>query len=125
MPNLILLFSHRLTEEQTLDAIKSLGIENVLEMPDELKMKWSNIPADIDQPDILPFTGWLDEVSEPGDYLMIQGDYFMTFHLVLWAKQHCRIPVYSTTKRVSVEKQDESSQVVKTSVFKHVIFRKY
>lgn len=35
------------------------------------------------------------------------------------------VPVYATTKRVSIEKKNEKNKVEKTLVFEHVRFRKY
>ncbi|MDD2650442.1 MAG: CRISPR-associated protein Csx20 [Candidatus Cloacimonadales bacterium] len=126
MPNLVLLFSHQLSRDQIADAEKSMLINEYIMMPNELKELWANVSPEVEKPNIKPFTSWLESITKEGDYILIQGDYYMTYHMVQWAFHNNRIPVYATTKRETIIKQVEATnEVIKTSVFKHVIFRKY
>ncbi len=124
--NMFLIFSHKLTLEQRENA-KALGVDRFVEMPDELKMLWSNIPPALPYLfDYLePFRLWLQNNGNRGDYALIQGDSGAVFLMVNYAFSLGIIPVYATAKRVLVE-EIEGDNVVKTSrIFRHVMFRLY
>ena len=126
MKKLFLLFSHTLTTEQIVDAKKSFGVEEFVELPLELQMLWSNVPSELEEvSDYLePLNVYLEEQSSRGDVVLIQGDFGATYHMVNAVKSLGLKAVHATTKRDVVEKTIED-KVVKTSVFKHVRFRVY
>jgi hypothetical protein len=45
---MFLLFNHTITDAQIIDARKSLGVEKVIEMPNDLKVIWANIPPELE-----------------------------------------------------------------------------
>lgn len=125
MKKLYLLFSHKLTPEQIEDAKKNLGVDDFVYMPAILQEKWSNVPAEMEDLSeyAKDFIKFLDSAKE-GDYVLIQGDFGLTYKLVNHAKSKKLIPVYATTKRVSKE-INSGNKVLKVSEFDHVRFRKY
>jgi hypothetical protein len=125
MKKLLLLFSHSLTDAQKKDA-KNMGVADFVTLPDKLQYLWSNVPSEMD--DIKeyakPFCEFIDTHANEGDFVLIQGDFGLTYNLVSYAKQKGLIPVYSTTKRKAKE-IIKNGKVSKISEFKHVRFRKY
>ncbi|NPA87284.1 MAG: hypothetical protein GXO01_01130 [Epsilonproteobacteria bacterium] len=125
MKKLYLLFSHKLTPEQIEDAKKNLGVEDIVYMPSNLQEKWSNVPAEMEElgeysKDFMKFL----DTAKAGDYVLIQGDFGLTYKLVNFTKSKNLIPIYATTKRVSKE-VNSGNKVLKVSEFDHVRFRKY
>lgn len=127
MPTLHLLFSHTLTEEQKKDAQKNLGIETFVSLPDELQKQFSAVPPDLKnlKAYLKPFKKWIAKKVKKGDYLLIQGDFGVTYKLVRFAKKQNAIPVYATTERKSVDEKQADGSIVTKRVFKHCLFRKY
>jgi len=125
MKKLYLLFSHKLTPEQIEDAKKNLGVDDFVYMPAILQEKWSNVPAEMEElgeysKDFMKFL----DTAKAGDYVLIQGDFGLTYELVNYAKGKNLIPVYATTKRYSKE-VNSGNKIFKLSKFDHVRFRKY
>jgi len=73
-----------------------------------------------------PFTQWLAERAGPTDYVLLQGDFGLTFHLVTWCLRtgHGQ-PVYATTARVHTETRQPDGSVLVQKTFRHARFRKY
>jgi len=123
---LFLVFSHSLTQKQEEDAKKSLKVDEFVSLPQELQKIFSNIPPeekDISKY-IFPIKEFLKKESQKGDYVLIQGDFGAVVDLVNFSKSIGLIPIYSTTKRESIEKIIDN-KVIKQSVFKHILFRRY
>ena len=59
-------------------------------------------------------------VASGCDYAMIGGAPYLMARLDLWLMDSGIAPLYSFSQRVSVERMDDSGNVVKTNVFKHV-----
>jgi len=128
MKNLILLFSHTLTPEQIADAKSSLGVENFVSLPENLKNSWGNVPpeSDLDFAKYLqPITDFLAQETKANDIVLVQGDFGATFFVVQWCKTQGYIPVYATTERIAMEQTQADGSVVMQKVFKHKAFRKY
>lgn len=127
MSTLFLLFSHTLTPQQREEAVKSLKVSDICSMPKELLDKWSQISPRGEFPidEMEPFVQWLEAVSEPGDYVLIQGEFGAVFYMVNWCFSHERIPIYATTHRHHTEHRlpDEKVEIIKQ--FSHVNFRRY
>ena len=123
---MILLFSHKLTDEQIKDAKENLGISEFVYLPEDLQYKFSNVPPEIE--DIKEyskdFKEFLKNNAKKDDYVLVQGDFGVVFQIVEFCKENSLKAIYSTTKRVSKEKKIEG-KIVKISEFKHVRFRKY
>jgi len=126
MPDLYLMFSHKLTEEQKKDAYNNLKCDHIIPLPPPLQKIWSNIPPDEDIAVIIKkFKVHLDASASREDYILIQGDLGMVFSLVDWCLRKGMIPIYSTTKRTAAETHKESSTIKLVHIFKHVMFRRY
>lgn len=120
---MFLLFSHTLNETQKIDAKNSLGITEFVALPSNLQEKFSNVPPEISSLDEVakPFYEFLQKSAKKGDYVLIQGDFGLTFLLVNFCLKNGLIPNYATTKRDVL--MDENG--VKKTVFHHERFRKY
>jgi hypothetical protein len=119
-----LLFSHKLTDAQIEDA-KKLGVDEFVYLPEDLQRKFSNIPPELESVKkyAKDFEKFLEN-AKSGDYVLIQGDFGLTCHLVNFAKSKGLIPVYATTKRISKDIKKDG-KIIKMSEFKHIKFRRY
>jgi len=126
MPKMLLLFSHELTDQQIKDARKKLGINSFVDLPEELKDRWTKIPAGLPtiKEYLMPVIEWIKQYSEPNDYILIQGDFGATYYVIRYAFKNDLFPVYSTTKRISKESRNKDT-IITEKVFKHVRYRKY
>jgi len=117
-----LLFSHRLTEEQIVDAKKHLGITHFRALPDDLQRLFSAVPPELESLKTYaePFKTYLKQEASKGDVVLIQGDFGLCFLLANFCKQEELLPIYATTKRIVLEKDG-----IKISKFKHIRFRRY
>lgn len=129
MPNLFLLFSHYITDEQYKDARQFLGITDFVRLPDDLQQHFSNVPADLETIDeyLQPILDWIDEhCTDYNDYILIQGDFGATYFLVDYCKQmNYATPMYATTERKSVQEVQEDGSIKTQRIFKHKRFRLY
>jgi len=127
MPNLLVMFNHTFTLRQRENARAELGVENILEPPQELRHRWANIPPEAPslRPWLRPVCEWLTAQAQPGDYVLIQGDFGACYLLVHFAFTHDLIPVYATTERHAREEQLDDGRVRLEHTFEHVRFRRY
>ncbi len=127
MPTLYLLMNHKITEVQMADARRSLGVDRIVEMPQELAALWSQIPPDLDaiEPFLEPVRSWLAANASPGDYALIQGDFGACYLMVTFAFTRGLVPVYSTTTREAVENHHPDGTVELAHRFRHRLFRRY
>ena len=126
MPVLYLLFSHRLTDEQIQDAKEHLKIDKFFYLPKDLQYLFSNVPPELDDLSeyVRPFVEYLLQNAKAGDFVLVQGDFGLSYKLVEVAKALGLIPIYATTKRVAIEKNIDGKSV-KISEFRHIRFRRY
>ncbi len=124
---LIAVLNHEMTDDQTRDAYKSLRVNEIENIPVELKALWANIPPD--EPYIAHHLAkireWLFATASTGDYVLVQGDFGACFIIATFAIHEGLIPVYSTTSRVAEEAAQPDGSVALRHVFRHVMFRKY
>lgn len=122
---LFLLLSHSLTEHQVKQAREDLGITTINHLPSELAELWSSVPPELEslKQYLQPIFEWLKD-AEPGDYVLVQGDFGATYMVVDYCFSRGLIPVYATTKRLHREEQTEEG-VKMIKVFRHVRFRRY
>jgi hypothetical protein len=127
MKNMILLFSHKLSETQIKQAREIHNVENFISLPQELQTSWSNISPDLESiiPTIEPIKEFLGSVAKQGDFVLIQGDFGAVYTLVQFCKENNLTPLYATTKRRINESINQKGEEVKTSIFEHVRFREY
>ncbi len=127
MPTLYLLFSHSLTEEQKQDAQKNLGVDAFVSLPEELQQLFSNVPPNLKELKtyLKPIKKWMEKHIQPQDFVLIQGDFGVTYKLVRYCKKLEATAVYATTERKSVDETQADGSVVTKRVFKHCLFRVY
>jgi len=126
MRRMFLLFSHTLTKEQIEDAEVTLKVNEFVYLPKDLQEKFSNVPPNIE--DIVSyskiFISYLEKNLKKNDIVLIQGDFGVVYNIVEFCKRNGIIAVYSTTARVSKEKEVDG-KIIKVSEFRHIKFRKY
>ncbi len=127
MKKMLLIFNHTLGQDQREDAILSLGVKEFVEMPDQLKEIWEQIPADSETIEnlLIPIKGWLQKVARKGDVVLIQGDFGATWFMVSYAMAQEMVPIYSTTRRYAEEIPQKDGSLKSIHVFKHVLYRRY
>lgn len=126
MKKMILIFSHKLTEEQLNDAKESLKVKDFVYLPNDLQQLWSNIPPTLKTLDnyLEPLKKFILSNSKLDDIILIQGDFGGVYEMVNFSKKNNLIPVHSTTTRDSKETIIDG-KVTKISKFKHVMYRRY
>ncbi|WP_207669336.1 CRISPR-associated protein Csx20 [Fonticella tunisiensis] len=124
---MLLLFSHILTQDQKVDAIKKLNIDEFIYLPEELQNIWSNINpyGELEIDKLNKIKEFIKKNIDKGDYILIQGDFGAVYHMVNFAKKEGFVPVYSTTKRAHKESTLDDNTVESIKLFKHVCFRRY
>lgn len=122
MAKVFLLFSHRLLENQIEELKTKFSCEKVIYLPEDLQKLWSNLD-NIDD-NYLKFCKFLEENAEKNDYILIQGEWGLTYKMIRFCKKKLYIPIYSFSKRVAYEKI-EDNKIIKTSYFEHIEFREY
>lgn len=125
MKALLVLMSHKLTQEQINDISFNLNAE-IYYVDDYINTLWKNIPPELESLDeyLTPVKNYIRDNMKEGDYILIQGEPGAVYQIVKFSYDINLIPIYSTTKRISVEKEIDG-KVKKISVFKHIRFRKY
>ncbi|MBW2742311.1 MAG: hypothetical protein JRE64_26545 [Deltaproteobacteria bacterium] len=125
--SLFLIFNHDITPVQEIDACSSLGVQQIINMPPDLKELWRQIPPDLSKiSDYLnPVKDWLAGQARKNDHVLIQGDFGACFIMVNFAFETGLIPIYSTTQREAVEEHKEDGTVNLSHQFRHRIFRRY
>jgi len=123
---MLLVFSHQLTDAQQRQAKEKLGISRFVPLSPELLNKWSNVPPELDKLDdyLKDVLKWIDHNARGGDYVLVQGDYCATMIVVAHCLKRNLRPVYATTRRV-VNEEKEGDKVLTTREFEHVEFREY
>jgi len=127
MARLFIVFNHTLTKAQEEEAVRDLGVNEIVEPPGMLGGIWAQIPAETDSIKNLLTTlvAWLEKESVPGDFVLTQGDFGATYLLVERAFELGLQPIYSTTRREAIEKTLINGEVETIHLFKHVRFRHY
>ena len=124
---LFLFFSHALTQSLIEDAQQNLAVTEIRHLPEDLQERWSQVPPDLTNLKAFgkPLWEWLRQEASPKDYILIQGDFGMSYATVQFAFELGLQPIYATTRRESVEVQQADGSVRKTNRFAHVQFRPY
>ncbi|MDP8320849.1 MAG: CRISPR-associated protein Csx20 [Candidatus Stygibacter australis] len=121
-----LFFSHKLTTNQEEEIFGKLGCEKVVKLPEELLSQWSQIKPEGEITILLkPFLEYLKEETSEKDYVLVQGEFGVSFAVVSWCLKNERIPVYATTRRVVEETKQVDGSIKKINIFKHIQFRRY
>ncbi len=121
-----ILMNHSLSEVQSRQAETQLGVSEFALPTEDVALLWSKADPSgtVNQLGIEIIIAWLEKISEQGDYVLVQGDYGLTFAVADWCLSNGRRPVHATTVRKAVEIVEEGVTVVKRE-FRHVRFREY
>ena len=115
--------NHQILADQVEDAKRVLAVAQFITLSDDA---WSNVdpysPTIAD--DLLHYKKILHEEAKEDDYLLVQGDFGATYHMIRYAQMHKLIPIYATTKR-STKEEIINGKVMITREFQHIRFRKY
>jgi len=127
MRQVFLLFSHQLTLEQIEELENKYKVDKIVYLPAELQDIWSNIPPQLSSikdylEDILI---WLKQNSNPGDLVLVQGEFGAVFILVNFCMKEGLIPIYATTKRQVREEILDDKTIQVSRKFSHVRFREF
>lgn len=123
MKTLFVLMNHELLPAQYQDAIESLGVTRAVSISD---VNWSQISPD-DETISHSLEGYkqaLIKQSQQEDFLLVQGDFGATYHMIRFARSLGLIPIYATTKRHATQEIVDGSVITKRE-FIHVRFREY
>jgi len=126
-PSLLLLFNHRITQQQEEAAHCSLRVDRIVAPPSGLKALWRQVPPELSEiyDYLAPIRQWLKAEANAGDYVLIQGDFGATYLMVAFAFDEELVPIYSTTYRKAIEEDKNDGSVEITHNFHHRIFRRY
>lgn len=124
---IFLIFNHHFTKAQEFEAKTTLGIHQIVCLPENLRSLWSQIPPGLERirDYLLPLAEWLETRTNSGDYILIQGDFGACYLMVRFAFDRGLIPIYSTTRREAVEETTEDGSIRMVHHFKHHSFRRY
>lgn len=92
----------------------------------EIARLWKSVPPE----DTIPpyflnkITTWLAGITGPRDYVVIQGEFGISFYVVQWCYANSRIPIYATSHRKMKEIIDKE-KIISRREFQHVNFRQY
>ena len=127
MSNLFLIFNHEITPVQESDARRSLGVEQIIDLPPDLKELWRQVPPDLTEISsyLKSVKSWLKSNAAKNDYVLIQGDFGACYIMTKLAFEIGLIPIYSTTEREATEEYKSDGTVKLVHQFKHQAFRKY
>jgi len=125
--SLFLIFNHEITPVQESDARDSLYVQQIINMPPDLKDLWRQIPPDLPKISayLNPVKDWLAGHTRKNDCVLIQGDFGACFIMVKFAFETGLIPIYSTTQREVAEEHKEDGTINLSHQFRHRIFRRY
>ena len=124
---IILLFSHELTESQTIELKNKYNIQTVIYLPENLQQQWSNIHPDyIDiEEELKNIKTYILQNIDKNTYLLVQGEYGAVYHMVNFAFANNIIPIYSASKRVYESKKIDEDRIENIHYFKHIKFQHY
>ena len=125
---LISILSHELLNSQVDELKNSWNVEQIIILPEKLKSAWSNINPNDDLEDdfnlLYKLKTFILENTKQEDYVIVQGEWGMTFTVVNMCFELNRVPIYATTERKTKEVVRDG-QVHSEKVFEHIRFRKY
>ncbi|MEA3417400.1 MAG: CRISPR-associated protein Csx20 [Thermodesulfobacteriota bacterium] len=75
--SLFLIFNHEITSRQKEDAHLYLGVEQITDLPQDLKKLWRQVPPVLSAISnyLEPVKTWLKSQAAKDDYVLIQGDF--------------------------------------------------
>lgn len=117
--------NHDLTESQIADAKSALQAEEIVNLPEELKKIWGQVPP-VDTNEVKvrlqPVLDWLEQQVSVGDFCMVAGSRTAVAFVDLQIRSKAAA-VESCTERKVQEVQNPDGTVSKTAIFEHIRFR--
>ena len=126
MKKMAVLMNHNLSEDQKAEALQKLGVSEFVSAPQEVARLWCSADPTVavEELGVERVIQWLDSTTGQDDWVLVQGDYGLTFAVVHWCLENGRVPVYATTRRKVVETV-VGGETLTNRVFCHVMFRRY
>lgn len=125
MKKLLLLFSHKLNEEQIVELKTNFNIKTIISLNEEYQKIWSNVDInDKYEENLEKIKKYTISTLSHLDYVIIQGEWGYTYKMVNFCKENGLIPIYSFSKRNATEIERDGF-IKKISLFKHIKFIKY
>lgn len=117
--------NHNMTESQIADAKSALQAEEIVNLPEELKKIWGQVPP-VDTNEVKvrlqPVLDWLEQQVSVGDFCMVAGSRTAVAFVDLRIRSKATA-VESCTERKVQEVQNPDGTVSKTAIFEHIRFR--
>lgn len=122
------ILSHELLNSQVDELKDTWNVEKIITIPEKLKSAWSRINPNDDLDDdfnlVYKLKTFILENTNQEDYVIVQGEWGMTFTVVNMCFELNRVPIYATTERKTKE-TIKDGQVHSEKIFEHIRFRKY
>jgi len=116
--------NHKLMRSQISDC-EERGWE-IIELPENLKEMWGNIPPDANKLDVInfvkPIVGFINETLKNGGYILLAGDFGATFAVYRGVNQGITA-LQSTMDRSASEIENKDGSVRTVHTLRHVRFR--
>ncbi|MCR4943181.1 MAG: TIGR02221 family CRISPR-associated protein, partial [Clostridium sp.] len=125
--NCLVMLSHNLQKEQIDELKNNFNVNKIIYLSENLMKSWRNINPKEDINEDL-FNEFNDEIlnkTSEGDYVIVQGEWGITYAIVSSCLKLNRIPIYATTERKVLEEENSEGKVQSKKIFKHVKFREY
>ncbi|MBP6282022.1 MAG: hypothetical protein KA384_08245 [Leptotrichiaceae bacterium] len=124
MKKIALLLSHKLTNDQVDGVWNVLKCKKTIKMTENLQKRFGMVEIGTREQLENELKNFLKNNLNAKDYVLIQGEYGITYSIVKFCKEHDFVPVYSVSKRVSSE-IEKDGVIEKVSYFKHEGFIEY
>lgn len=122
------ILSHKLLKSQEEELNRDWKVEKIVQLTEVLKNEWSNINPNVEIGDdsnlVDRLRDFILDNTNQEDYVIVQGEWGMTFTIVNMCFELNRVPIYATTERKTKETVKDG-QVHSEKVFEHIRFRKY
>ena len=127
MKKLLKIMNHPLSKLQKENLKNNFNIDTILLLPEKLQNYLKNIPADenLNLEVLKEITSFIKKNLDKDDYLIIQGEFGITYYLVNFCLKNSYNAIYATTKRVYQETINSDGSIDRKHIFKFIKFRKY
>lgn len=123
MSRVFCLMNHSLTKKQIAELTDVYKCKEIVYPEETVSSLWSQVNSTNEKDVIQSVIFWL-KAAKDGDYLIIQGEFGLTFTLVDYALKEKLIPIYATSKRIAKESR-VGETVHREYIFEHICFKKY
>lgn len=124
---IMLIFSHKIMEDQEKELKEKFGITEIISLNDECQKIWTDVYFKNKEKyfeNLKKIKKYIKDNLDENDYALVQGEWGYTYNIVNYCIKNKIIPIYSFSKRESFE-EITVDEVIKLSKFKHIEFLKY